>query len=247
MDWNILFNICAVIGALGTFGGGIIELVRLLRRPKARLRFANGEKYISFSPHYFHAVSQKYYVGPQTDSYDASAYSRLVEQYNEMHSKDNVFTLPFRVTNIGKLQLEDYRIEIEFNEGIQSISLPIEPVPFMSSWEEKPAPKDLKVDFSQKPQIVYSPKEKHPLNQTDHKDFAFLFTPDVDIEKIELYWRIIAKDFSDNGKFVIILKPTIEEYDEIHFMNCERNIPQGAEVIEDLTPYIKQMQMKIKQ
>jgi hypothetical protein len=30
-------------------------------------------------------------------------------------------------------------------------------------------------------------------------------------------------------------------------MNCKRDIQQGAEVVEDLTPYIKQMQMKIKQ
>ena len=246
-NWNIIFNICAVIGALGTFAGGIIELVRFLRKPKARLRFGNGEKNISFSPHYYHAVSHKYYVGPQTDTYDASAYSRLVKQFNEIHKEDNEFVLPFRLTNTGKLQLEDYRIEIEFNGGIQSISLPIEPVPFMSSWDEKPAPKDLKLNCAKKPQIVYSPEDEHPLNQKDHKDFALLFTPQEDVEKIELYWRINAKDFSDNGKIIVNLKPTIEEYDEIHFVNCKRDIPQGAEVIEDLTPYIKTMQMKLKQ
>ena len=240
----------SVLTYMGTGGGLIFAADRWLlshRTPKARLRFDNGEKNISFSPHYFNAVSQKYYVDPPTDCYDSHQYSELVKQYNDLHSKDNVFTLPFRITNTGKLQLEDYRIEIEFNGGIQSISLPIEPVPFMSSWGEKPAPKDLKLNISKKPQIVYSPEDEHPLNQNNHKDFALLFTPQEDVEKIELYWRIIAKDFSDNGKLVIHLKPTIEEYDEFHFMNCERDIPQGAEVIEDLTPYIKQMQMKIKQ
>jgi len=247
MTWDTFIEICAVLGALGTLGGGIIELVRFFRKPKACLRFSSGKKNISFSPHYFNAVSQKYYVDPPTDCYDSHQYSELVKQYNDLHSKDNVFTLPFRITNTGKLQLEDYRIEIEFNGGIQSISLPIEPVPFMSSWGEKSVPKDLKLNISKKPQIIYSPEDEHPLNQKDHKDFALLFTPYVDVKKIELYWRIIAKDFSDNGKFVIKLKPTVEEYDEIHFMNCKRDIPQGAEVVEDLTPYIKQMQMKIKQ
>ena len=246
MDWNFLnITFSAIACFCSVFG--VIGFVRSCRKPKARLRFGGGKKEITFTPHYYRPISHKYYTDPPTDCYASHQYSDLVKRYNELHEKDNVFVLSFRLTNIGKLQLEYYKVEIEFNGGIKNISIPLEPVPFMSSWGEKPAPKDLKINVAKKPQVVYSPEDRLPINQNDHKDFALLFTPQEDVEKIELYWRINAKDFSDNGKFVIHLKPTIEEYDEIHFMNCKRDIPQGAEVIEDLTPYIKQMQMKIKQ
>lgn len=70
----------------------------------------------------------------------------------------------------------------------------------------------------------------------------FTPNPDLDAEKVELSWRIIAKDFFGKGKFTIHLKPYITEYDEIHFANCDRDIPEGAEKIEDITPYIKQFE-----
>ena len=244
---NSWFNILSLfIGLIGT-GGTIFLVWKACQKPKAILHLADGMDEITFSPHYYRPISHKYYTDPPTDCYASHQYSDLVEKYNDLHKKDNVFGLSFRLTNIGKLQLEYYKIEIEFNGGIEHISIPLEPVPFMSSWEEKPAPHDLKLDISKKPQIVYSPEDRLPLNQKDYKNFALLFTPQEDVENIELNWRINAKDFSGNGKFVIHLKPRIEEYDEIHFMNCKRDIPQDAEVVEDLTPYIKQMQMKIKQ
>ena len=52
------------------------------------------------------------------------------------------------------------------------------------------------------------------------------------------YLEKIAKDFYRTGKLFITFAPTIEEYDELHFVNCQRDIPEGAEVIKDLKPYI---------
>ena len=235
----------STIGYLVGIGGLILtwwNVHKSNQKPKARLRLSGGKKEITFTPHYYNKTSTKYYIVPYPDLKHFDRYHDVVEQYQEKHKHDNVFLLPFRFSNTGKLQLENYRVEIEFYGGIQSISLPIEPVPFMSSWGEKATPKDLKVNFSKQSQIVYSPEDEHPLNQNDHKDFAFLFTPHVDVEKIELYWRIIAKDFSDNGKFIIHLKPYVTEYDEIIPVYTKAEVPEGAETVEDLTPYTKQFE-----
>ena len=245
MNWDSVLDILMPIGTIvGIVGGllGALTYIKSLRKPKARLRFSNGKKEITFSPHYVRSISTKYYVGPINYGYDASAYQRLIEKYNQRLAEENKFILPFSLSNIGKLQLEDYRVEVEFNENVGSFCLPPTTVKFMESWGEKLPPQDLKINFSKKPQIVYSPEDEHPLNQNDHKDFALLFIPQVDIEKIELNWRIIAKDFHKEGKIFVHLTPRVDELDEIHFKNCERDVPEGGELIEDLIPYIQEMQ-----
>ena len=249
--WNTIVDFLthASLGSILTYMGtgagilfGIDRWVLSHRKPKARICFADGKKEITFSPHYYTKLSTKYYKVPYPDIFQFDRYHDIGEKYQKKHENDNVFLLPFRFSNTGRLQLENYRVEIEFYEGIESISLPIEPVKFMSSFGKKAVPRDLKVNFSKRPQIIYSPEDEHPLNQNDHKDFAFLFTPQVDEEKVELCWRIIAKDFSDRGKFTIHLKPYYTEYDEIVPVYMDSQIPEGAERVEDLTPYIKQFE-----
>lgn len=109
MDLTTLNIVLSAVACLGSVFG-VIGFIRSCRKPKAQLRFANGEKDITFSPHYCRNISTKYYVGPQTNSYDASAFERLVEKYNQKLAKENELVLPFRLTNTGKLQLENYRV-----------------------------------------------------------------------------------------------------------------------------------------
>ncbi len=242
MDWELVFNICAVIGAVGTFGGLILGLIKLFRKPKAQLRFANGEKDITFSPHYCRNISTKYYVGPQTNSYDASAFERLVEKYNQKLAKENELVLPFRLTNTGKLQLENYRVEIDYDNGINDIGVRANhSLTIQQCIESTNALEGLYL-HKDKSQIEYSPLSIIPLNQKDHKDFSVRFYPNPDAEKIELHWRISAKDFFKEGKLLIHLTPRVDELDEIHFKNCERDVPEGGYLIEDLMPYIEKMQ-----
>lgn len=92
-----------------------------------------------------------------------------------------------------------------------------------------------------KSQIEYSPLSIIPLNQKDYKDFSVRFYPNPDAEKIELHWRISAKDFFKEGKLLIHLTPRVDELDEIYFKNCERDVPEGGYLIEDLMPYIEKM------
>ena len=242
MDWELVFNICAGIGAVGTFGGLILGLIKLFRKPKAQLRFANGEKDITFSPHYCRNISTKYYVGPQTNSYDASAFERLVEKYNQKLAKENELVLPFRLTNTGKLQLENYRVEIDYDNGINDIGVRANhSLTIQQCIESTNALEGLYL-HKDKSQIEYSPLSIIPLNQKDHKDFSVRFYPNPDAEKIELHWRISAKDFFKEGKLLIHLTPRVDELDEIHFKNCERDVPEGGYLIEDLMPYIEKMQ-----
>ena len=250
MSWNSVLDILMPIGTIvGIVGGflGVLTYIKSLRKPKARLRFADGKKEITFSPQYYRAISHKYFTDSPIDCHASHAYETLLEQYNKKHEKDNEFILSFCLENIGTLQLENYRVDIEWSAGIQSTGY-INGLPrrVIGNYIEPAEPNDLTFNRG-KPQITFAPLDKYPLNQNDSKKFAFRFTPHGDITKIELYWHIVAKDFNKQGKFVIRLKPIVTEYDEIHFANCDRDIPEGAEKIEDLTPYIKQFEELLKQ
>ena len=116
MDTNTINMIFAAIGGIGGVFG-VLGFIRSCRKPKARLRFANGKRKITFSPHYFRAVATKYYVDPPTDCYDSSNYSDLLKCYNKINEDKNKFCLPFCLTNTGKILLEDYRVEIKLKGG----------------------------------------------------------------------------------------------------------------------------------
>lgn len=244
-----LGSVLTYIGTGATLCFGIDRWLLSHRKPKASLFFTNGKKEITFSPHYYRAVSHKYYVDPPTNCYASHAYKVLLEQYNKKHENDNEFILSFRLENTGKLLLENYRVEIECEKGIGTF--------FSTNLYELRKEgilvgdilfEGVKINNSTKPQIVFLPVNKHPLNQKDEQKYTLMFTPnpDIEVENVELCWRIIAKDFFGKGKFTIHLKPYFTEYDEIHFANCDRDIPEGAEKIEDLTPYIQQLQELLK-
>lgn len=210
---------------------GVFSYFRSIRKPKARLRFANGKRKISFSPHFFHAVTTKYYVDPPTDCYDSSAYRDLLERYNEVNEDKNKFCLPFCLTNTGKILLEDYHVEIKIRGGKYAL--------VGQSFTDG-------VNLSKKKSLIeYSPIDCLYLNPKDNVNFSFQFTPDPDVDKYEIHWRIIAKNCNCSGRLYVTLTPTIEEYDEIHYANCQRDIPKGAEVITDLKTYIRSLADKL--
>lgn len=212
--------VCGVFGVFGFF--------RSVRKPKARLRFANGKKKITFSPHYCRAISEKYYTNPPTDCYDYHAYEQLVEQYNILLDKANKFPLTFRLTNIGKLQLENYRVEIDIKGGKCKLLQ-----------YENATLKGVTVN-KEKLHVIYSPSRIAAyLNQADKEDFSVCFIPDPNVDTYELHWRIIAKDCFKKGKLRLNLTPTVDEYDEIHCVNHKGLFPEGADVVKDLKPYIK--------
>lgn len=249
LDFFTHVSLGSVLTYMGTGAGILFGIDRWLlshRKPKASLFFTNGKKEITFSPHYYRAVSHKYYVDPPTNCYASHAYEVLLEQYNKKHENDNEFILSFRLENTGKLLLENYRVEVSYDKGIQRIG--VNPnqtflIQELIEYTETLGSVSLK---NSKHKIVYEPEDRSPLNQKDHKDFAVRFSPHPDVEQIELNWRISAKDFNDQGKFLIHLNPTVTEYNEIHFANCDRDIPEGAEKIEDLTPYIQHFQNLLK-
>lgn len=230
MDTNTINMIFAAIGGIGGVFG-VLGFIRSCRKPKARLRFANGKRKITFTPHYFRAVATKYYVDPPTDCYDSSNYSDLLKCYNKINEDKNKFCLPFCLTNTGKILLEDYRVEIKLKGGKCSL--------VGQSFTDG-------VQVNEKKSILeYSPIDCIYLNPKDKVNFSFQFAPDPDVDKYEIHWRIIAKDFIKRGKLCITLTPTIEEYDDIHHVDCKRHIPEGAEVITDLKPYIRSLADKL--
>lgn len=120
MNWNDVFGILTPIGTiLGIIGGFfcVLTYIKSLRKPKARLRFANGKREITFFPHYYQELSIKYYVVPYPALSQFDEYHSLVKKYKDQHKGENEFILSFRLSNIGKFQLEDYRVDFEIEDG----------------------------------------------------------------------------------------------------------------------------------
>ena len=230
MDTNTINMTFAAIGGIGGVFG-VLGFIRSCRKPKARLRFANGKRKITFSPHYFRAVATKYYVDPPTDCYDSSNYRELLKCYNKINEDKNKLCLPFCLTNTGKILLEDYRVEIKLKGGKCSL--------VGQSFTD-----GLQVN-EKKSVLEYSPIDSIYLNPNDKVTFSFQFAPDPDVDKYEIHWRIIAKNCNSSGKLHITLTPTIEEYNEIHFMNHKGMIPESADIITDLKPYIRALAEKL--
>lgn len=242
-DWISIVNLILVL--LGTCGTGFL-VWKACQKPKASLRFANNKEYISFEPHYYNRAATKYYKFPWPNVKDSMLFENLINKYNEKHKNDNVFVLTFHFSNIGHLQIEDYRIDIEWNAGIQSVGRSnSSPRAAVGNFIELEPLDSLSFNRG-KPQITFAPRDKRPLNQDDSEEFSFCFTPFEDAEKIELYWHIVAKGFSDNGKLMINLKPKITEYDYIKMVYKDSEIPEGAERIDDLKPYIEELRKKLE-
>ena len=244
---------CDILNPIGTIVGivggilGMFSYIKSLRRPKARLRFAEGKKEITLTPHYYKKLSTKYYKVPYPDLDSFNKYHALGKKYQEKHEDDNAFFLTFELYNNGALPLENYRMMIDYDKGMGTVhSAQVYHLRKVGATVGEFPPDGLSLDSYKEPQIVYTPIELSPLNQKDSKQFKFVFVPNSNVNQIVLRWRINAKDFSDNGKFIIRLNPFYTEYDEIKPVYRDIEIPEGAEIVDDLTPYIKEFEELLK-
>ena len=241
MNWELLRDIGGFLGGIGGICG-VIGFIRTFRKPRARLRFSNGKKEINFSPHYCRPVSEKYYKSSWSNVHDSHKYEELTKKYNEKLEAENEFTLSFRLSNTGRLQLENYRVEIEYDEGIQQIGVrPYSPLAIQECFEHSFSQDGVSLNIG-KHLIIYEHEDKHPLNQKDFHDIAVRFSPNPNAEKIVLNWRINAKDFSRHGTLLVHLKPKVDEYYTVNIVLRDNEIPEGAEKVDDLTPYIKEFE-----
>lgn len=251
MSWNSVLDILMPIGTIvGIVGGflGVLTYIKSLRKPKARLRFADGKKEITLTPHYYHKTSTKYYIVPYPELDCFDRYHALGKKYQEKHEDDNAFILSFQLYNNGELQLENYRVEIEYDKGMGTVhSSQVYYLRKVGATMGEFPPDGLNLDNYKTPQVVYTPIDANPLNQKDSKQFKFVFVPSSEVDRVELRWRIIAKDFYGHGKLTIRLKPYYTAYDEIKPVYRESEVPEGAKTVEDLTPYIKQFEELLKQ
>lgn len=243
MDWKLLFDIIVVIGSIL----GTISYIKSFRKPRARLRFTNEKKEITFFPRFCRPVSEKYYKIPWPKVHDSHVYEELTKKYNEKIEAENEFTLSFRLSNTGRLQLENYRVEIDYDEGIQEIGVRANsPLAIQEFIEHTFSQDGVSLNIGNH-QIIYEPEDKRPLNQKDFHDIAVRFSPNPNVEKFVLNWRISAKDFSNYGKLIVHLKPKVDEYNVVNIVLREDEIPEGAEKVDDLTPYIKEFEDLLKE
>lgn len=235
---NIALGSVACLGSVF----GIIGFIRSCRKPKAYLRFAGGNKEIAVTPYYVKKKSLKYYIPPTSSVRDYKRYDDLLRTIDDELNTHNQFLLKFRLSNIGKLQLENYRVEVELKRDNQSRPT----AHYVHHWVignfiEPPEEDYITLDRNQT-KVTYSPKIQKPLNQKDSEEFEYHFTPVMNVPKVDINWRIIAKDFSGSGRLRIKVKPYILEYDAIKLVYRDEDIPADAEKIEDLAPVIKHLE-----
>ena len=168
-------------------------------------------------------------------------YEELLRQIDEELIKHNQFLLKFRLSNVGKLQLENYRVKVELKRDKQSKPT----AQYVHHWVIgnfiEPIEDNIKLDLNQT-EITYAPSPSKPLNQKDFEEFEYHFTPVMNVPKVDLAWRINAKDFSGSGRLRINVKPIILEYDAIKMVYRDEDIPSHAAKIEDLTPVIEHLE-----
>lgn len=241
MDLNALnITLSAIACFCGVFG--VIGFVRSCRKPKAEVRFSDGKKEISVSPYYVKKRSLQYYIPPTTSVRDFMKYEELLRQIDEELIKHNQFLLKFRLSNVGKLQLENYKVKVELKSDEQSKPT----AHYVHSWGIgnfiEPVEEDyIKLNHNQT-EVTYSPTNHGTLNQDDYEEFEYHFTPVMNVPKVDLAWRINAKDFSGSGRLRINVKPIILEYDAIKMVYRDEDIPSHAAKIEDLTPVIEHLE-----
>lgn len=245
MDDNCVNIILIILGSISAFGTAFL-VWKACQKPKAKLSLDNGKEETVVVPYYLNTTSTLYYKMPCDNARDFMRYEELVRELRKKISEHNQLLLSFILSNIGDFQLEHYRAEIEFHGGIQSTSPTVNQLLRITGSYIEPANLE-DVQFSRgKPQIIFSPVDNQPLNQGDYKKFSFRFTPQAEAQRVELFWRIIAKDFNDKGKFVISVQPQLLPFIEIKQVYKDTDIPEGAEKIEDLTPVINHLEELIK-
>lgn len=112
------------------------------------------------------------------------------------------------IANEGNAVIEDWRIEFTIDEKFKKISDTISDSIYSIITPNRRV-------YIEENQITYSPLNNEPLIQKDNRYFKIYIIPDGREYEIPIRWKVLARDYSDEGILTIKVKPTFE--DEIHY------------------------------
>jgi len=115
------------------------------------------------------------------------------------------YKISFRITNTGKLRLENYRVEVECLSGVQNIMSS----DFLSLSHQAAVHKmhqqQEEVFFKRNEclRATFRPMFATILQAKDSMEFSFLCVPEPEAERVTLQWRIIGNDCYESGNLIV--------------------------------------------
>ncbi len=180
-----------IFSAFGAIGGlfGILSYIKSCRKPHATLHLVNVEKMSTL----------------------------FLPDKN--HQYDHIFKLTFKITNTGKLRLENYRAEVECLSGVQDIMDAdlLSPVALThQAAVQKLRQQEGNVFFTRKAALraTFRPIFANILQTKDSVEFSFLCAPEPDGEHAQLQWKIIGNDCCESGNLITHLTPRTIDNDK---------------------------------
>lgn len=141
------------------------------------------------------------------------------------------FQMSLAITNSGSIPIEDYQVEISFKDLVQGISNTNKEGGLSgigSAFDE------VSIDEEQ-PLVQFLPRHK-VLVPGHTRQIDFFVKPVFSIEPSNLivFWRLLSKDFRDNGEFTIRVVTFAFDREEYKYVNDPSRVGLVVEEIKDL-------------
>jgi hypothetical protein len=134
-------------------------------------------------------------------------------------------TVPFRLTNSGDEVLEDYELELEFNDdnmllddGLSGPLIRFEIRQASPLWTAKTR------------RACY--RGQRPLVQSDSRLFEIGVKPEAEERTVQIGWRLFARDFYDEGALTMEVNPDFEDKTEVSTTTDPSKLGETVEIEE---------------
>jgi hypothetical protein len=191
----------------------------------------------------FEKTITKYKITTKTDSellmeslnssrYSLDFYQDLLNPFSSNRINKSWVDFELVMENKGSIVLEDWRLIMNFKEGIARLDDGTPMFPKLSLTEF--------IDDENKT-ITYRPIDNNPLIQKDNRFFEISLLPEPNSEKIIFEWELLARDFNKTGTAEINIKP--EYVDKIEYKEVNKQSDLQADKI-DISYYVIEKEKK---
>jgi hypothetical protein len=121
------------------------------------------------------------------------------------------------IANEGNAVIEDWRVVFTIDENFKKISDTISDSIYSIITPNRRV-------YIEKNQITYYPLDNEPLIQKDNRYFRIYIIPDGREYEIPVRWKVLARDYNDEGILTIQVKPTFEDETHYNYVDTEDEI-----------------------
>lgn len=189
------------------------------------ISFNDLQESLTLSP-VFEKTITKYKITSKTDSellmgsinsnrYSLDFYQDLLNPFSSNRINKSWVNFELVMENKGSIVLEDWRLIINFKEGVARLDDGTPMFPKLSLTEF--------IDDENKT-ITYRPIDNNPLIQKDNRFFEISLLPEPNSEKIIFEWELLARDFNKTGTAEINIEPDYVEKIEYKEVNKQSDL-----------------------